>query len=373
VVEPLWSHVSAAFNCFFSFFFHRPRQAKEMSSVASKPASEKGKVKGMFKRLTIRLKRKGDKHKGDQEEEQQQHNLGEGDDEVEVPGPDAKQHMKKMLGTEDIDDHGHAEAEEEVGKAKAKSGDKKQHRKKKNKVEHLLRRSRKYQLTKSASRGRLTEGDGEEAGDVSKGKEEDSDANIQVVAEAPKTKEEKKEEKKREKKERKEKRKSRRKSTNKPSAPAVDGEPVGQNDPPRPLLAKESGGEAVELVATGRPSNSGFARRPLSSPPQRFNGEVRTITLPPSLWQTFIDQRNCFLFIYSGVKLRFACDRGCHQGRRRVHRSRTPVHRPADDARTKCPPPSLPCRARTHLPPSCRPPLSRASRPRTAPRWDSSG
>jgi hypothetical protein len=236
-------------------------------NITSKPSSEKG-VKGVFKRLTTKLKRK---HKGDEVKESP--NAVNPHGEVVVPveqghdhSDNAKMHMQNMLGTADIDD-------DEVNKAKTYSEDadgKGKPKKNKKKVEHLLRRSRKYELTKSASRGDLEaiEADDHHA----KAKEQDSDANIQAVEENGSSIKKTKEEKKREKKERKEKRKSRRKSKAATSEQAAEAL-VGQNDPV-PMTVATPVVVAPEIIpATGRPSNAGFIR-PLSCPPQRFNGEV---------------------------------------------------------------------------------------------------
>ncbi len=254
-----------------------------MSTTAAAKPSEKG-VKGMFKRLTTKLKRKGDKHK---DEEEIAHNTVGEEVEVRVEqgrghGDDAEKHMKNMLGTEDIDQH---DEDEEVGKSKAYSEDaeSKSKAKKKKKVDHLLRRSKKYELTKSASKGHLEEA-GDEAdhdSNANKAKEEDSDANIQAVEEHHKGKgstiKKTKEEKKRERKERKERKKSLRKSAKQTNEQTAA---VGQNDPvpaavSQVIATAQPAPAPAVIPATCRPTNGGLIR-PLSCPPQPFNGEVLT-------------------------------------------------------------------------------------------------
>lgn len=311
-----------------------------MSTTTAAKPSEKG-VKGMFKRLTTKLKRKGDKHK---DEEETAHNTVGEEVEVRVEqgrghGDDAEKHMKNMLGTEDIDQH---DEDEEVGKSKAYSEDaesKSKAKKKKNKVEHLLRRSKKYELTKSASKGHLEEV-GDEAdhdSNANKAKEEDSDANIQVVEEHHKGKgstiKKTKEEKKRERKERKERKKSLRKpakQTNEQTAA------VGQNDPVPAAVsqvvatAQPAPAPAV-IPATCRPTNGGL--RPLSCPPQPFNGEVLTSHCFSFafLCRSMLITTCVFVPASAVVHLRLACDCGCDSGCCVGHRPRTPAQDAPDD------------------------------------------
>jgi hypothetical protein len=314
-----------------------------MSTIAAAKPSEKG-VKGMFKRLTTKLKRKGDKHK---DEEETEHNTVGPHEEVEVRveqgrghGDDAKKHMKNMLGTEDIDQH---DEDEEVGKSKTYSEDaeSKSKVKKKNKVEHLLRRSKKYELTKSASKGHLHEAEDEADHDnhsnANKAKEEDSDANIQAVEEHHKEKgstiKKTKEEKKRQRKQRKERKKSLRKSVKQTNEQTAA---VGQNDPVPAAVsqvvatAQPAPAPAV-IPATGRPTNGGLIR-PLSCPPQPFNGEVLTshsflrLRCRASLTTTYV-----FVPTSAVVHLRLACDHGCDSGRCLGHRPRTPAQDAPDD------------------------------------------